>query len=159
MNTGVGSHSILQGIFSIRGSNPDILHCRQILYCPSHQGRPLLSLVKYFQNSPKIYCCCLVTQLSLIFLWLHGLLCPWDFPGKNTEVGCHFLLQGIFSTQVSNPSLLQVSCTEGRFLTPEPHGKTYLRFPSTYFNLFSFANSILLTVLGKIIMFTSGRNG
>ena len=31
------------------------------------------------------------------------LLCPWDFPGKNTGVGCHFLLQGIFSTQGSNP--------------------------------------------------------
>ena len=27
------------------------------------------------------------------------LLCPWDFPGKNTAVGCHFLLQGIFPTQ------------------------------------------------------------
>ena len=26
------------------------------------------------------------------------LLCPWDFPGKNTRVTCHFLLQGIFST-------------------------------------------------------------
>ena len=26
------------------------------------------------------------------------LLCPWDFSGKNTEVGCHFLLQGIFPT-------------------------------------------------------------
>ena len=24
---------------------------------------------------------------------------PWDFPGENTGVGCHFLLQGIFSTQ------------------------------------------------------------
>ena len=22
------------------------------------------------------------------------LLCPWDFPGKNTGVGCHFLLRG-----------------------------------------------------------------
>ena len=27
------------------------------------------------------------------------LLCPWDFPGKNTGVSCHFLLQGIFPTQ------------------------------------------------------------
>ena len=27
------------------------------------------------------------------------LLCPWNFPGKNTRVGCHFLLQGIFPTQ------------------------------------------------------------
>ena len=34
------------------------------------------------------------------------LLCPWDFPGKNTGVGCHFLLQGIFPTQGSNPCLL-----------------------------------------------------
>ena len=34
------------------------------------------------------------------------LLCPWDFPGKNTGVGCHFLLQGIFLTQGSNPHLL-----------------------------------------------------
>ena len=34
------------------------------------------------------------------------LLCPWNFPGKNTGVDCHFLLQGIFPTQGSNPSLL-----------------------------------------------------
>ena len=32
--------------------------------------------------------------------------CPWDFPGKNTEVGCHFLLQEIFPTQGSNKPLL-----------------------------------------------------
>ena len=30
------------------------------------------------------------------------LLCPWNFPGKNTEVGCHFLLQGIVLSQGSN---------------------------------------------------------
>ena len=35
------------------------------------------------------------------------LLCPWDSPGKNTRVGCHFLLQGIFfPTQGSNRHLL-----------------------------------------------------
>ena len=34
------------------------------------------------------------------------LLCPWDSPGKNTRVGCHFLLQGIFLTQESNPGLM-----------------------------------------------------
>ena len=33
------------------------------------------------------------------------LLCPWDFLGKSTEVDCHFLLQGIFPTQWSNPGL------------------------------------------------------
>ena len=34
------------------------------------------------------------------------LLCPWDFPGKNTGVGCHSLLQGIFPTQGWNLRLL-----------------------------------------------------
>ena len=32
--------------------------------------------------------------------------CPWGFPGKNTGVGCHFLLLGIFPTQGSNLQLL-----------------------------------------------------
>ena len=34
------------------------------------------------------------------------LLCPWNFPGKNTGRGCHFLLQGISPTQGLNPGLL-----------------------------------------------------
>ena len=33
------------------------------------------------------------------------LLCPWNFPGKNTGVGCHFLLQEVFPIQGSNPGL------------------------------------------------------
>ena len=43
--------------------------------------------------------------LSLQF-WPFGVLSPRDFPGKNTVVGCHFLLQGTFLTQGSN----HVSC-------------------------------------------------
>ena len=44
---------------------------------------------------------------SLVTSWIvaHRLLFPWDCPGKNTGVGCHFLLQGIFPTQGSNPGL------------------------------------------------------
>ena len=34
------------------------------------------------------------------------LFCPWDYLGKNTGVGCHFLLQRTFLTQGSNPHLL-----------------------------------------------------
>ena len=34
------------------------------------------------------------------------LFCPWDSPGKNTGVGCHFLLQRFFLTRGSNPQLL-----------------------------------------------------
>ena len=39
-------------------------------------------------------------------LWPTRLLCPWDSPGKNTGVGCHVFLQGIFPTKGST----QVSC-------------------------------------------------
>ena len=34
------------------------------------------------------------------------LLCPWDSPGKNTGMGCHALLQGIFPAQRSNLGVL-----------------------------------------------------
>ena len=37
-NTGMGSHSLLQGIFPTQRLNPGLLHCRQILYHLSHQG-------------------------------------------------------------------------------------------------------------------------
>ena len=36
------------------------------------------------------------------------LLCPWDFPGKNTGVGCHSLLQGIVLTRELSLSLLHL---------------------------------------------------
>ena len=35
-----------------------------------------------------------------------GSFCPWDFPGKNTKMVCHFLLHGFFPTQGLNASLL-----------------------------------------------------
>ena len=55
--------------------------------------------------------CFLVSKLYLILLGSNGLystsfLCSWEFPGKNTRVDCHFLLQGFFSTQGSNTCLL-----------------------------------------------------
>ena len=58
------------------------------------------------------------------------LLCPWDFPGKNIGVGCHFLYQGIFSTQGSNPSLLH---WQANSLTTEPPGK-FLFFHIVFFS-------------------------
>ena len=39
-NTGVGSHSLLQGIFPSQGSNPGLPHSRRILYQLSHKGSP-----------------------------------------------------------------------------------------------------------------------
>ena len=39
-NTGVGCHALLQGSFLTQELNQGLLHCRQILYCLSHQGSP-----------------------------------------------------------------------------------------------------------------------
>ena len=47
------------------------------------------------------------------------LFCPWDFPGQNTGVGCHFLLQGIFQTQ----DWTHIYCIAGGFFTAEPPRK------------------------------------
>ena len=44
-NTGVGSHSLLQRVFLTQGSNPRLLHCRQILYHLSHQSVLVLNIM------------------------------------------------------------------------------------------------------------------
>ena len=43
-------------------------------------------------------CVCVLSPIQLFVTpWtVASILCPWNFPGKNTRVGCHFLLQGIF---------------------------------------------------------------
>jgi len=46
-NTGVVSHSLLQGIFLTQGSNPGLPHCRQVLYHLSHQGSPYICMCVY----------------------------------------------------------------------------------------------------------------
>ena len=45
------------------------------------------------------------------------LLCLWDSPGKNTGVGCHTLLQGIFLTQGTEPTSLEPPALAGGFFT------------------------------------------
>ena len=57
------------------------------------------------------------------------LLCPWDSLGKNTAVGCHALLQGIFLTQGSNLHLscllhCQAGCLPGKPLYWDALGQT-----------------------------------
>ena len=71
----------------------------------------------------------LVTQSCLTFCEplncsLPASSCPWDFPGTNTRVGCHSLLQGIFPNQGSNPGLLHPPQTiKVGSLLSEPPGK------------------------------------
>ena len=58
--TGVGSLSLLQGIFPTQGLNPGLLHCRQILYQRSHKGSPIL--MHYYYLNPQL-------QLVLLFMF------------------------------------------------------------------------------------------
>ena len=50
----MGSHSILQGIFLTQGSNSGLSHCRQILYCLSHQGHPVIGLLSLNPNGASL---------------------------------------------------------------------------------------------------------
>ena len=64
---------------------------------------------------PVCICVCTVSHLSHVWLCNPMDLCPWDFPGKNTGVSCHALLQGIFLAQGSNPGLLTSPALAGGF--------------------------------------------
>ena len=74
----------------------------------------------WIRRSLRCWWCYLVST----YVWLlqpHGrqptrLLCPWYFPGRNTAVGCHFLLQGIFLTQGIEPASLVSPCLGRWFL-------------------------------------------
>ena len=75
-----------------------------LCFCGAHR------LCNYMQQL-----CVHVLNMPVMFnsFVLHGLqpsrlLYPWNFPGKNTGVGCHFLLQGIFPNQELNPHLLHL---------------------------------------------------
>ena len=61
-----------------------------------------------WNNSPKCCACACSVMFDSVTHWLQPtrFLCPWNFPGKNTGVSCHFLLHGIFLTQRLNPNLL-----------------------------------------------------
>ena len=68
---------------------------------------------KHFGDGPR-HCACLRAVVSdSVTPWTIA-LCPWDYPGKNTGVGCCLLLQGILAIQGSNPHLvapvLQAGC-------------------------------------------------
>ena len=57
----MGSLSLLQGILPTQGSNPGLLHCKQMLYSLSHQVASLLKVNVYFEEKPS-------TLYKLIFL-------------------------------------------------------------------------------------------
>ena len=79
-------------------------------------NRPLLLILACVQSCPTL---CNPMDCSP-----PGSSSPWYFPGRNTEVGCHFFLKGIFLTQGSNSHLLSPTLA-GRFFTTDPPGKLH----------------------------------
>ena len=80
-----------------------------IFMCPRARGR----------------CISVVSLCDPIDWSLPSSSCPWDSPSKNTGVGCHFLLQEIFLTQVIFPT--QVSCIARQIFYHLSHqGSPYL---------------------------------
>ena len=133
-NTGVGCHAFLQGIFSTQESNL-CSHVsgigRWIFYLQQHQGSPMNSSILQLLVTWKLrsgYCLHLDGICRLYFYHIRDVKlkmricvcvlshlvmsdslrtqCPWRSPGKNTGVGSHSLLQGIFPTQGWKPALL-----------------------------------------------------
>ena len=98
-NTGVGFHFLLQGVFLIQELNPHLLHWQVDFFTTEPPGKPL--------KGGKL----VVESLSRVQLFVtpwtvaHQAPLSMGFPGKSTGVGCHFLFQGIFPTQGSNPGL------------------------------------------------------
>ena len=68
--------------------------------------------LKNILDRQKPFLFCNIQSISLVCLFVTpwtvacSLLCPWDFPGKNTGMGSHFLLHGIIPIQGSNPHFL-----------------------------------------------------
>ena len=87
--------------------------------------------LKYF--SPQLLLLFFSCKVMSNSLWPHGLyparlFCPWDFPGKNTGVGCDLLLQGSLPRNLFNPGIEPASPALAGFLplrlfTTEPPGK------------------------------------
>ena len=91
----------------------DTVYVRYIRVCEWMYNHVNLSLSLFEYVHVSVYLCvCAQSSVLSDYLWLHvAYRAPpihGIFPSKNTEVGCYFLLQGIFLTQGSNQCLLHL---------------------------------------------------
>ena len=71
---------------------------------------------EHLSTAQHIQFCMRVWSVQPHGLYSTRLLCPWVSPGRNTGVGCHFLLQGIFLTQgLYTQKMMVISNTDSAF--------------------------------------------
>ena len=116
-NTGVGSPSLLQGIFLTQGLNPGLLQCPWILYLLSHQGSPrILEWVAYpfssisSQPNPGIELGCPVLQVDSLTAELPGK------PGKSLKIERKVQRFPIYSLSYLTNLIINSIHQSGRFL-------------------------------------------
>ena len=118
---GEKNYLCMQSILGQLGSSGEMLGRQLIRKLPFLVGSPsspvdenientrsLFALTSFLLLVSKVCVCVRARVLSRVELFRPNglqparLLCPWDYPGKNTGLGCHLLLQGIFPTQGLN---------------------------------------------------------
>ena len=82
------------------------LFCQENIIHTFNEGCVWILVPALTLESKSVSCSVVSDSLRPHGLYPARLLCPWDSPGKNTGVGCHSVLQGIFPTQGSNLGLL-----------------------------------------------------
>ena len=90
---------------------------------PKMESRPYEFLLHYLCAMESSVCSHAQSCLTLcnpMDLQLARLLCPWNSPGKNTGLGCHFPLQGNLPDPRIKPASLAFPALAGRFFTTAP---------------------------------------
>ena len=105
-NIGVGSYSLLQGIFLAQGLNLGLLHCRQILYCLSHQGSQFqFSSVRNLDSFPVYQFLVRINiHSNMNIICLKGLFVLANQGFSNAIFSC--IWQGVSSTTSDSRSVL-----------------------------------------------------
>ena len=118
-NTGVNSHTHLQGIFPTQGSNLGLPHFRQILYHLNHQG----SRNKRIYNFQVFIAACRLSSVA-VSIWAQLFHSMQNLPGPGIKLGSPALADRFLSTIPPEKSRRIYS-----FLYSEYHGFYGLMLP------------------------------
>ena len=134
----VANSSSISSITAVQSVSVILLSCDLLGPGPQHPAQS--SLHSFLFSSRKAFCgpislslaCVVLSCFSCVRLFAtlctaaHQAPLSRDSPGKNTGVGCHGLLQGIFSTWGSNPHLFKSPELAGGLFCTVPPGKPFI---------------------------------